>query len=154
MGLLIPAEVYEAMGVTEQQYHTIALIGGIPAGLASLVGILILGYRRTTVRRLIATSSKGDWVSLFFLTIVILSGMTATFLNVNPKGFDYRTTIGPWLKGILTFRPDAPILTVFPSGLKSIYLLTWYFRRMAVYTSRPCIQCADPIFITELRDLP
>ena len=67
MGLLIPVEVYEAMGITEHQYHTIALVGGIPAGLAATFGILILFYRRMTVRRLIATSTKGDWVSLFFL---------------------------------------------------------------------------------------
>ena len=87
MGLLIPIEVYETLGVSKHQYHNIALIGGIPAGLAATAGILILFYRRITVRRLIATSTKGDWASLFFLAIVILSGMSATFLNVDSHGF-------------------------------------------------------------------
>src|SRR4051794_38487954 len=37
MGLLVPIEVYEALVVTEHQYHNIALIGGIPAGLAATI---------------------------------------------------------------------------------------------------------------------
>lgn len=143
MGLLIPVRVYEAMGVTEQQYHVIALAGGIPAGIAALIGILILFYRRMTVRRLIATSTKGDWVSLFFLTIVILSGISSTFLNIDPKGFDYRTTIGPWLRGILTFRANADYLSTVPVWFK-IHLLAvfgifaaWPFTRLVHVFSVP-----------------
>jgi nitrate reductase gamma subunit len=143
MGLLIPVEVYEAMGVTEQQYHIVALTGGIPAGLCALAGIFILLYRRTTVRRLILTSSKGDWVSLFFLAIVILSGISATFLNINPKGFDYRTTIGPWLRSIFIFRADAKLLSSVPVWFK-IHLIAamgifaaWPFTRLVHVFSLP-----------------
>ncbi len=143
MGLLIPIEVYEMLGVNEHQYHNIALLGGIPAGLAATAGILILFYRRMTVRRLIATSTKGDWASLLFLTIVILSGMSATFLNINSHGFDYRTTIGPWLRGILTFRPDASLMTEVPMWFK-IHLLAvlglfaaWPFTRLVHVFSVP-----------------
>jgi nitrate reductase gamma subunit len=143
MGLLIPIEVYEAMGVSEQQYHIIALSGGIPAGVAALIGIFILLYRRTTVRRLIRTSSKGDWVTLIFLAIVILSGISATFLNINPKGFDYRTTIGPWLRSVLTFRADAGYLTSVPVWFK-IHLIStmgifaaWPFTRLVHVFSMP-----------------
>lgn len=143
MGLLIPIGVYEAMGVTEKQYHLIALSGGIPAGLAALVGIFILIYRRTTVRRLIATSSPGDWVSLFFLAIVILSGISATFLNINPKGFDYRATIGPWLRSVLTFRANSNYLTGVPVWFKIHMLATfgifavWPFTRLVHVFSLP-----------------
>ncbi|MBB6445333.1 respiratory nitrate reductase subunit gamma [Bacillus benzoevorans] len=143
MGLLIPIEVYEALGVSEHQYHTIALIGGIPAGLAATAGVMILYYRRMTVRRLARTSSKGDWASLFFLTIVILSGMSATFLNVDSHGFDYRTTIGPWLRGVLTFRPDASLMADVPLWFK-IHLLAvfglftaWPFTRLVHVFSLP-----------------
>lgn len=125
MGLLIPVQVYEALGVTEQQYHVIALIGGIPAGIAALMGIFILFYRRMTVRRLIVTSTKGDWVALFFLTIVILTGLSATFLNIDPKGFDYRSTIGPWLRSVLTLRADAGYLASVPIWFK-IHLIAVY----------------------------
>lgn len=143
MGLLIPVGVYEAMGVSEQQYHLIALIGGIPAGIAAAIGIVILCYRRISVRRLIATSSTGDWISLIFLTIVILSGISATFLNINPKGFDYRTTIGPWLRGILTFRANAGLMSSVPVWFK-IHILAvlgvfavWPFTRLVHVFSVP-----------------
>lgn len=143
MGLLIPIEVYELLGVTEHQYHNIALIGGIPAGIAASIGILILCYRRVTVHRLIKTSTKGDWVSLFFLAIVILSGMSATFLNVDSNGFDYRTTIGPWLRGILIFRPNASLLADVPIWFK-VHMLAalgiftaWPFTRLVHVFSVP-----------------
>ncbi|MFO1444796.1 respiratory nitrate reductase subunit gamma [Bacillus sp. Bva_UNVM-123] len=143
MGLLIPIGVYEAMGVSEHQYHTIALIGGIPAGIAATVGILILLYRRMTVRRLIATSTKGDWVSLIFLLIVILSGMSATFLNIDSNGFDYRATIGPWLRGVLLFHPDVSYLETVPTWFK-IHMLaafglfaSWPFTRLVHVFSVP-----------------
>lgn len=143
MGLLIPIGVYEALGITEHTYHNIALIGGIPAGLAATLGILILCYRRLSVKRLVATSSKGDWVSLFFLAIVILSGMSATFFNIENNGFDYRTTIGPWLRGILTFRPDASLLESVPAWFK-VHMLAalglfaaWPFTRLVHVFSVP-----------------
>jgi len=143
MGLVIPVEVYEAMGVTEHQYHVIALSGGIPAGIAALIGILLLLYRRMSVRRLIATSSKGDWVSLIFLTIVILSGLTATLFNIDPKGFDYRTTIGPWLRSLITFRANAALLESVPIWFKVHLIATmgifaaWPFTRLVHVFSMP-----------------
>ncbi|NRD79649.1 respiratory nitrate reductase subunit gamma [Bacillus sp. BRMEA1] len=143
MGLLIPVELYESMGVSEHQYHLIALIGGIPAGVAAAIGIIILCYRRISVRRLVATSSTGDWISLLLLTIVILTGISATFLNVDPKGFDYRTTIGPWLRGILTFRANAISMNSVPIWFK-IHILAvlgifavWPFTRLVHVFSVP-----------------
>jgi len=143
MGLLIPIEVYESLGVNEHQYHSIALIGGLPAGLAATIGILILCYRRITVKRLVATSSKGDWISLVFLAIVILSGMSATLFNIDSNGFDYRTTIGPWLRGILTFRPDSSLLLDVPIWFK-VHMLAvlglfaaWPFTRLVHVFSVP-----------------
>ncbi len=41
MGILIPEPFYEALGVTEEMYHALALAGGIPAGLAALAGFVI-----------------------------------------------------------------------------------------------------------------
>ena len=143
MGLLIPIEVYEALEVSEHQYHTIALIGGIPAGLAATAGIFILLYRRITVKRLIATSTKGDWATLFFLLIVILSGMSATFLIIDSQGFDYRTTIGPWLRGVLTLQADASLMTTVPMWFK-IHIIAvfglfaaWPFTRLVHVFSVP-----------------
>lgn len=143
MGLLVPLQVFEAMGVSEHQYHTIALLGGIPAGTAATIGIIILLYRRMSVRRLIATSTKGDWVSLIFLLVVILSGMSATLLNIDSHGFDYRTTIGPWLRGVITFQADASLMAAVPLWFK-IHIIAvfgifaaWPFTRLVHVFSVP-----------------
>ncbi len=143
MGLLIPIEFYEALGINEHQYHTIALVGGIPAGFMAAIGILMLTYRRMTVRRIFATSTKGDWVSLFFLIIVILSGLSSTLLNIDSHGFDYRTTIGPWLRGILTFNADPSLMANVPIWFKihiiAVYgiFAAWPFTRLVHVFSAP-----------------
>jgi nitrate reductase gamma subunit len=142
-GLLIPVELYESLGINEHQYHTVALIGGIPAGIAAVLGLIILAYRRTTVRRIIVTSTKSDFLSLFFLIIVAISGLSATFLNIEPKGFDYRETIGPWLRSVLFFHADASLMNSVPMWFK-IHIISamgifavWPFTRLVHVFSLP-----------------
>ena len=143
MGLIIPVSVYDAMGITEHQYHLMALIGGIPAGIIATIGLLLLVYRRMTVKRLIKTSSVGDWLTLIFLCGVFLSGMSATFLNIDSNGFDYRTTIGPWLRSVLMFMPDTSYMEMVPTWFK-VHLLffmglitVWPFTRLVHVFSVP-----------------
>ncbi|UOE77880.1 respiratory nitrate reductase subunit gamma [Parageobacillus thermoglucosidasius] len=114
MGIFIPESVYATLGITEETYHLIALVGGIPAGLAALIGLLILIRRRATVKRVRATSSRGDWIALFFLAVVILTGLSATLFNIDSNGFDYRTTIGPWFRSVLAFRPNPAYMEQVP----------------------------------------
>ena len=142
-GLIIPVAVYETLGVSEPVYHTVALIGGIPAGVAAVAGLIILSYRRLTVRRIIATSTKSDYLAVLFLTVVALSGLTATLFNINPQGFDYRTTIGPWLRSVVFLRADASLLSEVPVWFK-IHMIAamgifavWPFTRLVHVFSMP-----------------
>ncbi|AMV11017.1 respiratory nitrate reductase subunit gamma [Geobacillus stearothermophilus] len=143
MGILIPEPFYEALGVTEEMYHALALAGGIPAGLAAFVGFVILFRRRLTVKRVRTTSSTGDWVALGFLLVVIASGLSSTFLNIDSHGFDYRTTIGPWFRGLLTFRPNPAYMEAVPLWFQ-IHILAafglfavWPFTRLVHVFSFP-----------------
>lgn len=142
-GLLVPIQLYESLGISESQYHMIALAGGIPAGIAAVVGLAILMYRRMTVKRVIQTSTTSDKVALFFLAIVMLSGMSATFFNIDSQGFDYRTTIAPWLRGLFIFKADASLLATVPIWFK-IHMLAaiglfavWPFTRLVHVFSLP-----------------
>ena len=110
MGILIPESLYEALGVSEHMYHKIAIGFGLPAGIAALSGLLILTYRRFTDKRIRKTSSAGDLITLVALLFVMTTGLAATFLNIDSKGFDYRTTIGPWFRNIFLFKPDAGLM--------------------------------------------
>lgn len=118
-GLLVPLSFYQAIGVSDELYHFLAISIGGMAGLAALIGLLILMLRRFRVKRVRATSSVGDIVAIVLLTIVIITGMSATGVNtVGTTGFDYRVTINPWIRGILTFRPDASFMATVPVAFK------------------------------------
>lgn len=143
MGILIPEGVYEAIGVSEETYHFMALLFGIPAGIAAVIGLLIFIHRRLTVKRIFLTSSRGDFIALFFLAVVVLSGLSSTLLNIDSNGFDYRTTIGPWFRSLFIFQPDPAYMENVPVWFK-IHILAafgifavWPFTRLVHVFSLP-----------------
>ncbi|MEC1493731.1 respiratory nitrate reductase subunit gamma [Bacillus licheniformis] len=143
MGILIPESLYEALGVSEHMYHKIAIGFGLPAGIAALSGLLILTYRRFTDKRIRKTSSAGDLITLVALLFVMTTGLAATFLNIDSKGFDYRTTIGPWFRNIFLFKPDAGLMASVPLWFKLhiimgyVIFIVWPFTRLVHVFSMP-----------------
>lgn len=118
-GLLVPVSWYRALGVSDEAYHLAAIGGGLPAGLVALAGALILLYRRFASPRIRATSSAGDRAAIVLLVFVLLSGLVATAGNAaSHTGFDYRTTIGPWVRSVLTLQPDPSLMETVPIGFK------------------------------------
>lgn len=143
LGLIVPVELYNVLGVSEHAYHNIALLFGIPAGIATLVGLILLTHRRINVKRIKATTSVGDWLSLILLLTVVLTGLIATFLNVDAKGFDYRTTIAPWLRGLFIFNVQPELMMNVPIWFKihiyttfALYVV-WPFTRLVHVFSFP-----------------
>lgn len=112
-GLLVPLSFYKRIGVPDEQYHLMATILGGLSGAAASIGIGILLYRRFMIKRISVTSSVSDRISIVVLAIVIALGMLATF-SPKPEGFEYRASIGPWLRGVLTFRPDVALMSQVP----------------------------------------
>ncbi|UNK16247.1 respiratory nitrate reductase subunit gamma [Paenibacillus sp. N3/727] len=118
-GLLIPKSWLEALGVSDHLYHTMAIWIGSAAGLMTLVGCIILCLRRLTDPRIRRTSSFGDMLSIILLTLIVVVGMGATLFNATShSGFDYRETIAPWIRGVLTFTPDGILMKDVPSIFK------------------------------------
>lgn len=125
-GLLVPVSVYRTLGISDEAYHIAALAGGLPAGVITLVGVAILIYRRWTVNRIRATSSIGDRVAIIVLALVILSGVLATSGNaLSHSEFDYRTTINPWLRGLIVLQPDPELMRTVPMGFKMHIMTTF-----------------------------
>ncbi|EWH20132.1 respiratory nitrate reductase subunit gamma [Bacillus haynesii] len=143
MGILIPESLYQALGVSEHMYHKIAIGFGLPAGIAALSGLLILTYRRFTDKRIRKTSSAGDLITLVALLFVMTTGLAATFLNIDSKGFDYRTTISPWFRNIFLFKPDAGLMANVPLWFKLhiimgyVIFIVWPFTRLVHVFSMP-----------------
>ncbi|MBR7797380.1 MAG: respiratory nitrate reductase subunit gamma [Bacillota bacterium] len=142
-GLIIPIGLYNALGITEHMYHTVAIILGFPAGIAAFIGIVLLTYRRISIKRMKATTSPSDWVSLIFILLAIITGLIATSFNVDSHGFDYRTTIAPWLRGLFIFNIQPELMASVPIWFKihiyctfALYVV-WPFTRLVHAFSFP-----------------
>ncbi|MFC3040612.1 respiratory nitrate reductase subunit gamma [Virgibacillus xinjiangensis] len=142
-GLIVPVGFYNMLGITEHMYHNVAIIFGMPAGIAALIGAVLLTYRRISVKRIKQTTSTGDWVTLIGLLLVIISGLVATALNVDSHGFDYRTTIAPWLRGLFIFQVQPELMAEVPIWFKihiyttfALYVV-WPFTRLVHVFSFP-----------------
>lgn len=143
LGLIIPVEFYNALGISEHMYHIVALTFGIPAGLAAFIGVILLSCRRINVKRIKATTSASDWVTLIFLVLAIAAGLIATGFNVDNAGFDYRTTIAPWLRGLVVFHVQPELMATVPIWFKihiyatfALYVV-WPFTRLVHVFSFP-----------------
>ncbi|AUZ40864.1 MULTISPECIES: respiratory nitrate reductase subunit gamma [Bacillus] len=143
MGILIPEGVYGAIGISEHMYHKMAIGAGLPAGIAACTGLVILTYRRLFDKRIRKTSSPSDILTLILLLFMMLSGVAATFLNIDSKGFDYRTTVGPWFREIVLFRPDPSLMESVPLWFKFhivigyVVFILWPFTRLVHVFSLP-----------------
>ncbi|MDA7027926.1 respiratory nitrate reductase subunit gamma [Bacillus sp. CLL-7-23] len=143
MGILIPESFYKALGVSEHIYHKIAIGFGMPAGIVALSGLIILTYRRIADNRIRKTSSVSDFISLAALLFVMVTGLIATFLNIDSKGFDYRTTIGPWFRNLFLFQPNVSLMATVPIWFKLhivmgyVIFMVWPFTRLVHVFSMP-----------------
>lgn len=143
-GILIPMAVYDAIGITSHMYHFGAVwIGGL-AGIATILGVLLLMVRRFTVKRIIIHSTYRDILVLVLLTLIIVSGFVNTvWYTGRGIAFEYRETISPWFRGILLLNPMPQLMVGAPLGFQihivSALLLfgIWPFTRLVHVWSLP-----------------
>ncbi len=121
MGLLVPAEFYRAIGVTDHNYHLLALWAGAPVGFIALIGILLLNLRRWFIPRIRANTDAMRFITDALLMVVILLGMGATvgyrvYANQYElqAEFEYRDTLGVWFRSLFAFRPEASLMVGAP----------------------------------------
>lgn len=107
LGILIPASVTDALGISRETYHWFAAIAGTVAAVLVVAGIIVLAGRRLLVARVRATTSAVDYVALIVLLVVVLTGVVPTvFDNLLGATHDYRDTVAPWFRSLFTFQPD------------------------------------------------
>lgn len=109
VGLLVPKAVTEWLGVTDEAYHSGALYGGAAAGLALLIGLVLLIYRRIKTKAVWRATTTGDKVTYLVLAAVIFAGILATLTGdhtATGEHHNYRETVSVWFRSLLVFRPD------------------------------------------------
>nr|WP_269153300.1 respiratory nitrate reductase subunit gamma [Neobacillus sedimentimangrovi] len=143
-GVLIPKGFYDAIGISEEMYHFGAVWFGGLAGVATVIGGFLLTVRRMTNKRVARNSAKMDLLTLLWIGVVVVIGFTNTVGYTASGGeFDYRTTIGPWFRGILTFRPYPDLMAYAPIGFQLhvfaafILFALWPFTRLVHVWSLP-----------------
>lgn len=82
LGLLIPQKWADAIGLSRHAYHVIALVGGIPAGLMAVVGLIILLYRRRTTGPVFSATTVNDKIMYLVLGVVIVLGIWNTIAQL------------------------------------------------------------------------
>jgi nitrate reductase gamma subunit len=144
LGILVPESWTEALGISDGAYHVVAVIGGVTAGTAVVVGLSMLIYRRLRFPRVKATTSRMDVAVFALLAFGIISGTLATFSNIGDV-VQYRESTAPYFRQLFIFDPDPSLMTgenislifqIHVVGVWFLYML-WPFSRLVHAFSVP-----------------
>ncbi|MFV0253404.1 MAG: respiratory nitrate reductase subunit gamma [Beutenbergiaceae bacterium] len=165
IGLVIPKTWTDAVGLSEGAYHIIALAGGIPAGLATVVGLIILIYRRRTTGPVFSATTNGDKIMYAVLGLVILLGMWNTiaisWLDIAGLHYDYRSYedgVSPWFRSIFFFQPKTELIAAAPLGFQLhaffafLLFALWPFTRLVHVFAAPIGYVTRPYLVYRSRD--
>ncbi|MGC4152330.1 MAG: respiratory nitrate reductase subunit gamma [Propionicimonas sp.] len=120
LGLLVP-KAWTDLVITQDTYHFIALSAGTLAGVATLVGIALLIYRRRTTGPVFLATTRNDKLMYVILTAAIVFGLIATLTGDHtPTGehHNYRETVSIWFRSLLVFQPN----------IEAMAAATWQFK--------------------------
>ncbi|RNF41174.1 respiratory nitrate reductase subunit gamma [Planococcus salinus] len=145
-GLAIPISWMRALGVDDHLYHLGAIYIGGFFGVVTLAGMLILTFRRFSLKSVRQLSSFSDLAVNSLLLFIVFIGVYATFFtNAANPDFDYRMTISVWFRELFYFSPNAALMTNVPLSFQ-IHVLTgfaifafWPFTRLVHVWSVPLI---------------
>ena len=160
-GLLVPQSWTDAVGLKEHAYHLVALTGGLLAGTAALVGMVILIYRRRTVGPVFSVTTRVDKVMYAFLAVVVALGMWNTvsgWIMTSAGEYNYREGVSVWYRSFLAFQPDASLMAEAPLGFQLHALVAfglfalWPFTRLVHVFSAPVGYLTRPYIVYRSRD--
>ena len=158
MGLGVPKSWTEAVGVSEGLYHFLAVSIGAIAGFATLVGMVILIYRRRTVGPVFSATTKMDKAMYAVLAAVILLGLVNTVAANIFGHYDYREGVSIWFRGIFRFSLHPDLMAEAPwsfqlHGLAAMFLFAlWPFTRLVHVFSAPLGYLTRPYIVYRSRD--
>ncbi|MFZ1409886.1 MAG: respiratory nitrate reductase subunit gamma [Micropruina sp.] len=136
IGLFIP-KAWTDLVVSQETYHAVALwIGGL-AGIATLVGIGMLIYRRRTTGPVFMATTVNDKVMYVVLVAAIVLGLWATITgDTTPTGehHNYRETVSIWFRSLLVFQPNVEAMAEATLQFKVHILMAFALFMMIPFT--------------------
>lgn len=158
IGLGIPESWTSAVGISEGLYHFLAVTIGALAGLATVVGMAILIYRRRTTGPVFSATTRMDKVMYLFLATVILLGLYNTLVANVISEYDYRQGVSIWFRGIFRFSLHPELMADAPIGFQLHGLVAmalfalWPFTRLVHVFSAPLGYLTRPYIVYRSRD--
>lgn len=160
VGLLIPQTLTDSLGLSHEAYHLGAVSMGGAAGIATLIGIGLLIYRRRTTAMVFAATTKNDKTMYIFLVATLLAGSSATLSSAGVIGqeHNYRETVAPWFRSILLLNPEAELMAASPLAFRvhavlgMVLFIIWPFTRLVHALSAPIGYIFRPAIVYRSRD--
>lgn len=109
-GMLTPADLIHALGVTAPQKQLLAVVAGGILGSVCLIGLLLLIARRLGNERVRATSKPRDFLVLFWILGTLLLGLSTVPLSLEHRDGATMLKLMAWAQHVVTFRGDAASL--------------------------------------------
>lgn len=107
VGLLTPAQIWHALGVSHSLKQMVAMVAGGVMGGICLIGLLILLVRRFSNDRLIANSTFKDKIVLLWILATLLLGLSSIVSSASHTDGHMMVLLMNWAQHIVTFRGDA-----------------------------------------------
>ena len=162
MGLGVPKAWTEAVGMSEELYHALAVGVGALAGVSTVVGMALLIYRRRTVGPVFSATTRMDKVMYLVLVVVIVLGLWNTVAGsvLNLGGvYDYRDGVSVWFRGIFRFDLRPELMAAAPLGFRlhgfaAFFLFAlWPFTRLVHVFSVPLGYLVRPYVVYRSRSV-
>jgi nitrate reductase gamma subunit len=103
VGLLTPIWIFDAIGISHGAKQLLAVVAGGVAGVAALIGGILLFHRRWTDPRIAKTSSFWDNAILLMLIAQLVLGLGTIFVSLGHLDGHEMTKFMAWAQGIFTF---------------------------------------------------
>ena len=110
VGLLTPAAVWHALGLSAPAKQMVAMVAGGLAGLLCLAGLLLLLGRRLFDPRVRRTSRKMDLLVLALLLVQLLLGLFSITVSAQHRDGAEMLKLMEYVQSIATFRGGAAAL--------------------------------------------
>jgi nitrate reductase gamma subunit len=158
LGILVPAQLTNYIGVTEDRYHLLSAGAGTLAGVACVAGLAILVARRLAFPRVRVTTSYTDMAVYLLLILIIGIGIYETIVySALGGGYAYRATVAIWFRGLFLLSPhpelmaSAPFVYQLHAALAWLLFALWPFSRLVHAWSIPFQYIGRPYILYRRR---
>lgn len=121
-GLLIPIQLFDALGISHSFKQMMAIVVGGVAGVVCLIGLLMLIHRRLFDSRIRSNSSTADIFVLLLLLAQLLLGLITILVSMQHLDGEEMVKFMTWAQMIVTLQGGAANLVLDAHVLFKLHL--------------------------------